>query len=344
MPLPLPLADADAVVIQAARLFDGPGADARAVGTVASDTTLRLAARGADCIPQGPDRCAERWMIAGTHAWVGAEAIAVLDTHPLAPAEVRGHWLTETPWTGDGSRVPDTAWLGVVTEWEWSRESGRERVSAMGWLLTETSGRRARVEMGNLSGWGSAELLAGRRWVDLDGDGVAELIVVLDTVITEAGSGGRVVRVVDGELKLRHEVQVGDPRLTGLDQPEWGAVHLVGRVLVHDSLAARACTPPRAPPAVPDPDGLGAVFCPVQSRTGWPTPPPPAQPPRAHGLPILAWWLPESTRPTSRGAVHVLVDDHGTARWLLDPKVEPAWVGDAFATNPDGGDWVVLFP
>ncbi|GDX81250.1 hypothetical protein LBMAG42_30610 [Deltaproteobacteria bacterium] len=305
--MPIPLAEADAVVITAAGLFDGPGADARPTGTLAVDTTLKLLARGAECLPAADDLCAERWMIAGSNAWVSAADIAVRDTHPLSPVELRGHWLTERPEPTDGSRAPVYAWLGAVTRWEWSAEGGRERVSAMGWMVADVGNRLRRVEMGNASGWGSAESMAGRRWLDLDGDGAAELIVVLDTVVTEAGSGGRVVRVYDGALKLRHEQWVGDPRLTGLDQAEWGAVHLEGRVLVHDALAS-------APVATAD------------------------------GLPILAWYLPESTQPTERAPARVLVDDHGVGRWLVSPKVVPAWAGDAFASNPDGGDWVVLFP
>jgi hypothetical protein len=168
--------------------------------------------------------------------------------------------------------------------------------------------------------------------------------VVLDTAITEAGSGGHVVRVLNGELAQLHETWVGDPRLTGLDQPDWGAVHLVGRALVHDTLQAEACTPPRARPPVADPGGLGTVYCPKWGRVGWPTSPGAAPVPTADGLPIVAWYHPEATQATEAVKPWVLLDDRGVARWVEGPKVAPEWAGDAFGTRAEGSDWVVLFP
>ena len=345
VPPPPALAETTGLLIADGALFDGPAPGAARVGTVARSTPVRLAARGLACPTVAADRCSERWLLAGTATWVSGDALAVTQATPSLETDLGGHLLHERPQPSDASRAPAFAWFGVQTSWEWSEELGRERVAAQGWLAIDAPGGVRAVALGESSGWGSADVIVDRRWLDLDGDGAAEAVVVSSTTLTEVGYGGLLLRVLGGDLVTRLELEVGDARVNGLGQTSWGAVRLEGTELVHDALEAAPCSQALPPPKAPDPDQTGAMFCFVATRTRYAGLRPRTEPLAilADGASVQAWYHPQGPAPSDPAPVRVLVTRGDRAQWVESPGLTPLWVQGVFSADRERTNWVTLW-
>jgi len=345
VPPPPTLTEATGLLIADGALFDGPEPGAAQVGTVARWTPVRLVARGLACPTVAADRCAERWLLAGTSTWVSGDALAVTQATPSLETDLGGHLLHGRPEPSDGTRAPAFAWFGVQTSWEWSADLGRERVAAQGWLAIDAPGGVRAVPLGESSGWGTAEVTVDRRWLDLDGDGAAELIVVFSTTLTEVGYGGLLLRVLGGDLSRRLEFGVGDTRADGLGQTSWGAVRLEGNELVRDELEAAPCSPTLPPPKAADPDETGTTTCFVARRTRYSGLRPRTEPLAvlADGASVQAWYHPQAPAPSDAAPVRVLVTRDGGARWMESPELTPAWAQGVFSADRERTTWVTLW-
>jgi len=344
-PPPPTLSEATGLLIADGALFDGPEPGAARVGSVVRWTPVRLAARGLACPTVAADRCAERWLLAGTSTWVSGDALAVTQATPSLETDLGGHLLHERPEPSDGSRAPAFAWFGVQTSWEWSADLGRERVAAQGWLAIDAPGGVRAVALGESSGWGASDVIVDRRWLDLDGDGAAELIVVSSTTATEVGYGGLVLRVLGGDLATRLEFDVGDTRANGLAQTSWGAARLEGTQLVHDALEAAPCSPALPAAKTSDPDETGTTTCFVATRTRYTGLRPRTEPLAvlADGANVQAWYHPQAPAPSDIAPVRVLVTRGDRTQWVEAPGLTPLWVQGVFSADRERSTWVTLW-
>lgn len=345
VPPPPSLTEATGLLIADGALFDGPEAGAARVGAVPRWTPVRLSARGLACPTVAADQCSERWLLAGTSTWVGGDALAVTQATPSLETDLGGALLHEPPETSDGSRAPAFTWFGVQTSWEWSEALGRERVAAQGWLAIDTPAGIRAVPFGASSGWGSAEAVVDRRWIDLDGDGAAELVVVSSTTVTEVGYGGLLLRVLAGDLSKRLEFEVGDTRANGLGQTSWGAVRLEGKELVRDELEAEPCSPTMLLPKTADPEETGTTTCFVATRTRYANLQPRTDPLAilADGATVQAWYHPQAPAPSDAAPVRVLVTRSDRAQWVESPTLTPAWAQGVFSADRERTTWVTLW-
>lgn len=151
--------------------------------------------------------------------------------------------LPEAPnWPGDllpERQVDDAQW------WPATR-SGREYTQKFGWDRRWTDGGWVRqvgqsgalLELVDENGWGSAHSVALTTQHDFNGDGVLDQLVLVHETVTEAGSVGHTLLVVDptrpvGQGTLLSQ-PVFDPHWSGLDVVDrwgWMALDLPGGTL-----------------------------------------------------------------------------------------------------------------
>lgn len=337
----LALGEANALVLGAEiAVYDGPGAEARRVGALAAWTPVRVQAQGLACAPDGEDLCAARWMLEDGR-WASGGGLAVRHDAPTVADDLGGSWFSGAPEPTDRSQVPSHVFFGVETRYELDEDRQPGRISATGWLAVEQGAGAQAVSLGFRSGWGSSTRISGLRWLDLDADGRAELVVSVDESVTEVGSVGTAVLVLGPDLKELLRIDVGDPRLNGLEQPAWGVARLVGATLVHESVTRVDCPPDLSAPA----GASGVLACVQGTRHSWErlVARDEALPLRADGLPIVAWLDEEGPTVTGPVPYQVLVRDGAQTRWLRGATLEPAWLGAAFGQDREAARWVDLF-
>lgn len=336
--VPLSLFEADGFLLEDASVFDGPGEGARQVGRLAAKSLVKVQARGLLCVPMDAERCAERWLVAGPKGavWVEGGALVLRESVLGLEHDLGSYLLNYPPWSKDAIRLPGLSWYGVQTTWEREEGGVRGRIEVTGWLVTADDHGQYQTQLGYYSGWGSDTLIKEVRWVDLDGDAVAELLVLASTDITEVGYGGQVIYVFGPDLSPRLEIAVGDPLLTGLPQGMWGSVRLEGARLVQDRVEVQAC------PVLPAPPEAGSVVCFKSLRTTWEKLVPTEEPlsVTVEGAPVVAWAHPDGAAPIDAAPVWVLVQKGGQLVWVREPVVSPAWLLGVFSADPARGGWV----
>ena len=345
--LGLSLEDTDAIVVaQGAALYDGPAAGAKRVGELAPGSRLELESRGLTDVRFDENFCTIRWsiMTAEGRRWVDGAALAVRQSVPTMRGTAAA--LDQQPFARDGASVPDLAWFGYQRRDEWSEQSGCERPEESGWLFTSRNGTVTSASLTYTSDWGTGQQLEQHEWIDLDGDGEAELVTDWSTTITEAGAGGRVVQVLGADLKPKLELEVHDPRLMGLNQSLFGQLRLQrdSKQLIHETIADAACPPEAPAPPNPDPSSeWGATLCFSSKRTTWnklvvaSTEPFEAT---ADGKLIVGWYHPEGRSALSAARMHVLVWNGSSYEWLTEPRVSPRWLSGVFAADASRAHWV----
>lgn len=214
------------VVLAEAVLHSGPGPDTPQVGTLPEDTVVEVVARSTErhesplrdglghpmLLVQAGDRT----------GWVHGEHVAV---------EVR--WDHASGWGGEafGRRR-----LGETTVWAAGRD-GREWSDTLeawdrpvheGWLVLQRDAGLRRVPWSESNGWGSSRSADRLVWRDVTGDGVSDLVTVVQETVTEAGNMGQTVELWDFTRPTAQplvSIPVHDPHWSGLaTESAWGFV------------------------------------------------------------------------------------------------------------------------
>ncbi len=332
----LALDQANAIVLEnGATLFDGPAESAKTVGHLEPWSLLTVESRGLEDLRADAYSCTIRWSLTTSEGprWVNGMDLAIRQS--VATLRPEYPTLDSPPLPKDGSAVPATAWFGYELSREWDdNNEACDRTVEAGWLFTSRNGVLHSAQLSYSSGWGTSDHLEQFEWIDLDADGVAELVTDWSTSLTEAGYDGRVVRVLGEDLRIKLEVEVGDPRMSGLGQSKWGRLQLESQRLIHDSISERAC-PAGAPKEAICFSTERSIWNNLVASTAFFAA-------TANGKPIVGWYHPQGHSPSEKAPLRVLVSDGQSSEWLIEPTVFPEWLGGVFAGDPARVRWVEL--